>query len=59
MTGDQAYAQHAPQQGQELHRYLNEATGLKEFIFRESQLSGDLQGELKKALAKFNNDGRP
>jgi hypothetical protein len=43
MTADQVRAKHAPQQGQEPQRHLNEAMGLKEFIFRESQLSGDLQ----------------
>lgn len=40
------------------HRHLNEETGLKEYLFREAQLGADLQGELEKALAKFENDGR-
>ena len=58
MTADHAHAEHASKGELKPHRHLNEATGLKEFIFRESQLSADLQGELKKALAKIENDGR-
>jgi ubiquinone/menaquinone biosynthesis C-methylase UbiE len=57
-TADHAPAEHTARQGQPQLRSLNEATGRKEFIFREGQLSADLPGELQKALAKFKNDGR-
>ena len=58
MTVDPAPDRQAPPPPASGRRHLNEETGFKEYLFREAQLGADLQDELKKALAKFENDGR-